>query len=850
MRAIILSVFVLALPLSVHAIGYCSYPSNCTNDGRQVSQTWSGVPPTPEAPEPEPDPDTDAPTPNPMTFVSIAALDHETITMTATTATDDSGPVEYIFDCVQQASPGDCDAFDSSWQESTTYEVSGLSPSSEYTYTIQARDSIPNTGTASSTSSVETDAAPSSSLNLPSSHLSTWYPATAAEAGYAAAQSWAQYDATCECADDSCVADGAGSGCTPASGTIAFPASWSCGVANDADELGSETTDWQAISCLLAAAPNESVIYLPDSGDATYDMSDQQQEIIDFQDSNRVLRCENTDVRIEMTTANIGGDASCGNVGLSSGNVCKSRILSMGKAGTGTSTPWGTGFTIGETAIGVTSAAGFSEGDWAVVRIADVGHAGRDQPSTKCENHLDVGGNGADSFNYALMGVHKIDSIDGNTINIERGLRIDYTLSGTDCTDEGIVYPFAPLENVGVENCTFTSDSGINQAEIDSGGGIPFIGLGGIVNSWVVGNVLERAERKIFGISISSRNWIQGNTFRNYGNAIDQASTSGFHVWRGSMDDVFENNVFQDFSMGFYINHGPHNPVIAYNFMGGGTGGPRGEVERGIFIHGMYPSNILSEGNDLDTSISWDNVWGAQGPRSGFYRNRVRDIGVNAENGRDSSIGTNKDGEGDGSIRPIGDEFWVIGNTSGYLYASYRADSDDNSLGSTQDVDYLLQGGDFWLEKNMFRVNNTCTGTPNNGECVGGDEPGSLCTDVGDCAGASSSCDEVLERCGFVMFTPEATTSCGTVAGDCLTGAGPNGILGNNYGGDSASADHQDDDAVPTSFYRDSKPSWWCDEACPWDGETGIGAWGDDFGGVLCKLPAEILKDGTTCTLP
>jgi len=57
--------------------------------------------------------------------------------MTATTATDTSG-VEYYFDCT--AGGGN----DSGWQDSATYEDTGLSASTQYTYQVRARDKSSN----------------------------------------------------------------------------------------------------------------------------------------------------------------------------------------------------------------------------------------------------------------------------------------------------------------------------------------------------------------------------------------------------------------------------------------------------------------------------------------------------------------------------------------------------------------------------------------------------------------------------------------------------------------------------------------------------------------------------------
>ncbi|MHC4865966.1 MAG: Calx-beta domain-containing protein [Planctomycetota bacterium] len=117
----------------------------------------------------DPAPDTDPPTPDPATFDSPpAAVSDTEITMTATTGSDASGPVEYYFD-ETSGNPG---ATDSGWVTNPVYNDTGLTASTQYTYTVQMRDSLANTGTASAPANATTDPAPD--VTPPSPDPMTW----------------------------------------------------------------------------------------------------------------------------------------------------------------------------------------------------------------------------------------------------------------------------------------------------------------------------------------------------------------------------------------------------------------------------------------------------------------------------------------------------------------------------------------------------------------------------------------------------------------------------------------------------------------------------------------------------
>jgi predicted outer membrane repeat protein len=84
--------------------------------------------------------DSTAPTPDPMTWlITPTPTSPNSITMTATTATDPCG-VQYYF-TETLGNPG---GSDSGWQDSPIYIDIGLDPNTRYTYQVKARDKSPN----------------------------------------------------------------------------------------------------------------------------------------------------------------------------------------------------------------------------------------------------------------------------------------------------------------------------------------------------------------------------------------------------------------------------------------------------------------------------------------------------------------------------------------------------------------------------------------------------------------------------------------------------------------------------------------------------------------------------------
>lgn len=103
------------------------------------------------------------PSPNPATFATApTAIGSSSITMTATTASDPCTPVAYSF----VETSGNGGATSSGWQAGETYIDTGLSSNTQYTYTVQTRDAVPNAGLASAGSSATTGSGVTASTTL------------------------------------------------------------------------------------------------------------------------------------------------------------------------------------------------------------------------------------------------------------------------------------------------------------------------------------------------------------------------------------------------------------------------------------------------------------------------------------------------------------------------------------------------------------------------------------------------------------------------------------------------------------------------------------------------------------
>jgi hypothetical protein len=296
---------------------------------------------------------------------------------------------------------------------------------------------------------------------------------------------------------------------------------------------------------------------------------------------NFVIRCEDPATTILKFSER--DDRGCLS---SSGSIC---FQGGGMANT---VSWTAGFTEDTDQLTVADASAFNPGDWVVAT-----HEG-----------------GAACYDGRATGVNfrhhaKVVSRSGNTITIDRPLRMDYT-ADPDCGAK-TVSKQEMSENVGLESCQIIhTNPGVMGYK-------PAIIFERAANGWVTNSYLRNYNNSIILMKQSARISVAHNKVQDL-HVQGRFNTQG--VWHQQSTDTFViNNVFQSVRVASECEEGSEGSVFAYNYQVPGFPGR----ERSFFMHGKNCRESLVEGNHVDASIQADSYWGRQGPRNTLYRNRV-----------------------------------------------------------------------------------------------------------------------------------------------------------------------------------------------------------------------------------
>ena len=570
-----------------------------------------------------------------------------------------------------------------------------------------------------------------------------------------------------------------------------------CG-GNLADPVDNAHDDGPSIRCAEAAAGSGGrIIYLP-AGDYEFNSGSGSEGVLHFNRAQTLLRGDGVGLTFVRATLNSGETSFVFGSKPTSNNYTYGSDLGWSGAAAGVKT------------LTLTAVTGLAVGDFVAMAA--------NEPSwcdTRVDRYLEV-------RKLTCVGTTGSDTCGGlgaTQVKLDLALRGEFNTGGTT---------FKELTNptqIGVDGIYFRNDTG---ATTDNRVG-SFVG---ITQSWLLHSKFERGIDQIFGLEACAYCDVESNIFDQV--LIEDAGNKR-GVETSQMDEsVFANNVIARANVGFQFNQSSADTGIAvsFNFI---PNPPRqdtpgvdcidyhttagachpascnaapsacdctddingaSQAGRSIHWHGPCHKFNIVEGNDVTCRLQWDDSpWGWYGKSQVLYRNRVRKVSGTIQPKATGCIGPEFDPDGPFDVALFGSAAYQIRDCIG----GGRVDGGDDSSSNSW----------FWGERNVAHS-----------ECI------------------------------INKVDGERDTAC--IGGDGASFANPSSVWSNNTVADQSPASWTDTETYPSSLVYDAKPSWWCDEACPWSAVGGIGAFGDDFNAgspTYCKLPAQILYEGGTCTI-
>lgn len=450
---------------------------------------------------------------------------------------------------------------------------------------------------------------------------------------------------------------------------------------------------------------------------------------------------------------------------------------------------WTGGYTNGETNLTIPS-HGFSTGDMIEVKM---------NSGTACDRYQRITNSGQQST-FSTNHYAKVASVpDSDHIVIDDPLRGTY--NGAGCTGH-TARLVDPVQNVGIEGLILSHDATVPNCSGSTGcAKFPKITTGFAKNVWLIGNKFLRNYEAWVRFDIGSQDIeVQGNWFDLLDPTI-VANTEGIWVKRANRVHI-ENNYITRTNVASKSEHGAEATTFNYNLVPCDAGGPKRSIERSILgAHGFWVRQTLIEGNDFcgNPDIA-DPYWGENEGPMAYYGNRVVGSG-SGECDRTSYLAVNTDAgcktPGTNCCRIAlndPDHCYAVDTlftalNGSYLYLGSPRLAQCPALTSRDGFNGAIAA--HYMERNTYR------------------HP----------AGFSKLGNPVLDDSNIFATSPPGAWS---------------GIT------------------VPDSLSHTSRPYWW-----PASPPAGICTWphisslDDDFGGTLCKLPAECYwVDGNASCAP
>jgi hypothetical protein len=269
------------------------------------------------------------------------------------------------------------------------------------------------------------------------------------------------------------------------------------------------------------------------------------------------------------------------------------------------------GTTTGSTSMTVSSASGISVGTLlAVSEINDPTYVTIVTPAqgtcTFCDGTSDGGVR-------ARGQIVQVTSVSGTTIKFTPALYSNYGIAPG--TGPALVYPFAPsVQNAGVELLqVYANNTGYGQTW----------GMTACANCWIKGvfdNYTDGDHASIYwSYHVEIRDSYFSNAYLHGPGTYDSDIDIGFKT----SASLLENNIFERLHVGNFTRWGAAGNVIAYNYELGNFDASATSVQMSVFDdHGAHPQFNLYEGN-VGSEMTKDSFWGSSS-NTVIFRNHFR----------------------------------------------------------------------------------------------------------------------------------------------------------------------------------------------------------------------------------
>jgi|SRR5580700_4341555 hypothetical protein len=291
-------------------------------------------------------------------------------------------------------------------------------------------------------------------------------------------------------------------------------------------------------------------------------------------------------------------------------------VYTLGGGGPGytpASTNIASGATSGSTSIVVSSSSGISAGTLlAITELNDPSYVTPDTSNGVC-SWCDGTSDGAARTRGQTV---QVTNVSGNTLTISPALYSNYGVAPGTSPAQAWPFPVAG-QNEGVELLqTYANGSGYKAV----------YSLNACVNCWVKGVFNNYADADHVDVINGLHDEVRDSYFSNAYVHTPGSTDSEVDLELRTSATLVENNILERLHVGLMVEWGASGNVVGYNYSYGNFDSGCGclVIMASIDFHGAHPQFNLFEGN-VANNITMDSFWGS-GSNNTMFRNHFRAV--------------------------------------------------------------------------------------------------------------------------------------------------------------------------------------------------------------------------------